>query len=30
MAPAIDSARWLATEDLLVPLIRINSFAEAK
>lgn len=30
MAPAIDSARWLATEDLVVPLILINSFVEAK
>ena len=30
MAPATDSARWFATKDLVVPLIRINSFAEAK
>ena len=29
-APAIDSASWLATEDFVVPLIRINSLAEAK
>lgn len=30
MAPAIDSARLLARKDLVVPFIRINSFAEAK
>lgn len=30
MAPAIDSARLLAREDLVVPFIRISSFAEAK
>ena len=30
MAPAIDSARLLASRDLVVPFIRINSFAEAK
>ena len=30
MAPAADSARWFATNDLVVPFIRINSFAEAK
>ncbi|KAM7531374.1 hypothetical protein LguiB_034784 [Lonicera macranthoides] len=30
IAPAMDSAKWLATEDLVVPSIRINSFVEAK
>lgn len=30
MAPAMDSARWLAIKDLVVPSVRINSFAEAK
>lgn len=30
IAPCTDSARWLATTDLVVPLIRINSLAEAK
>ena len=30
MAPAMDSARWFAIKDLVVPSVRINSFAEAK
>lgn len=30
IAPASDSARWLATKDFVVPFIRINSFAEEK
>ena len=30
MAPAIDSARWFATKDLVVPFILINSFAVEK
>lgn len=30
MAPAMDSARWLAIKDLVVPTVRINSLAEAK
>lgn len=30
IAPANDSARWLATKDFVVPLILINSFAEEK
>lgn len=30
MAPEMDSARWLAIKDLVVPSVRINSFAEAK
>lgn len=29
-APATDSARWFATRDLVVPLIRISSFAAEK
>ena len=28
--PAIDSAKWFATKDLVVPLILINSLAVAK
>lgn len=30
VAPAMDSARWLATEDFVVPSILMSSFAVAK